>query len=58
MCEYIAGIKDVGNPSILKSSLKGQKKTKEELIAFWGIDEPDVEWYHLYEIVDGHKVER
>lgn len=57
MCEYIAEIKEVGNPSILKSSLKGQKKTKEELIAFWGLTDPDVEWYRLYEIVEGEKVE-
>lgn len=57
MCEYIAEIKEVGNPSILKSSLIGQKKTKEELIAFWGLADPDVEWYHLYEVVDGRNVE-
>ena len=57
MCEYIAEIKEVGKPSILKQSLIGQKKTKEELIAFWGLADPDVEWFRLYEIVEGEKVE-
>lgn len=55
--QYVAEIKEVGNNSVLTSSHTGREMTREELIAFWGLDEPDVEWYHLYEIVDGHKVE-
>ena len=55
--QYVAEIKEVSNNSVLTSSYTGREMTREELIAFWGLDEPDVEWYRLYEIVDGHKAE-
>ena len=59
MLKYIAEIKEVGNPSILKPSLSLScyDVPKEKLVKFWGLDEPDVEWYKLYKIVDGQKVE-
>ena len=57
MYTYIAEIKEVGNPTILTPSLTCEGMTVEGLISFWGLDEPDVEWYKLYKVVDGQKVE-
>lgn len=55
--KYIAKIKEVGNPSVLTSSIQGKEMTKEQLISFWGLEEPDVEWYKLYQVKDGKEVE-
>ena len=57
MKKYIAEIKEVGNPSILTPSLTCDGMSVEGLIKFWGLNEPDVEWYRLYQIVDDKKVE-
>lgn len=57
MKTYIAEIKEVGNPSVLTPSITCEGMTVEGLISFWGLNEPDVEWYKLYQIVDGQKVE-
>ena len=51
MVKYIAKIKEVGHQNILTSSLTTDVvKTKEELIAFWGLD------HTLYEVMDGKEV--
>lgn len=57
--KYIAEIKEVGNPSVLTPSLSLScyDVPKEKLVKFWELDEPDVEWYKLYKIVDGQMVE-
>lgn len=57
MKTYIAEIKEVGNPSVLTPSITCEGMTVEGLISFWGLDEQDVEWYRLFQIVDGQKVE-
>ena len=57
MITYIAEIKEVGNPTILTPSLTCDGMSVEGLISFWGLDEPDVEWFRLYQIVNGQKVE-
>lgn len=57
MKTYITEIKEVGNPSVLTPSVTCDGMTKEGLIEFWGLTEPDVEWFRLYEIVDGNRVE-
>ena len=58
MLKYIAEIKEVGNPSVLTPSLSiFYEMTKDKLVKFWGLDQPDVEWYKLYKVVDGQKVE-
>ena len=55
---YTAEIKEVGRDQILTPSLHCyDKKTKEQLVAFWGLKEPDVEWYRVYEVNDGKKEE-
>ena len=55
---YTAEIKEVGRDQILTPSLNCyDNKTKEQLVAFWGLKDPDVEWYRLYEVIDGKKVE-
>lgn len=55
--KYIAKIKEVGHQNILTSSLTTDVvKTKEELIAFWGLNNDDVEYYTLYEVMDGKEV--
>lgn len=53
---YIVKIKEVGHPGVLISSIQGQEKTKEELVAFYGLNEPDVEWYEIYQEIDGKEV--
>lgn len=56
--KYIAEIKEVGNPSILKPSLSiSNEMTKDKLVEFWGLNEPDVEWFKLFKVVDGQRVE-
>jgi len=56
--KYIAEIKEVGNPSVLKPSISiSNEMTKDQLVKFWGLDEPDVEWFRVYKVVDGQKVE-
>lgn len=56
--DYIAEIKEIGKPNILTPSIHCQDElTKEELITFWGLDQEDVEWYHLYQLVGGEKIE-
>ena len=58
MLKYIAKIKEVWNPSVLTPSLSiSYEMTKDQLVKFWGLDQPDVEWYKLYKVVDGQKVE-
>ena len=57
MNTYLAEIKEVGNPTVLTPSVTCDGMTKEELIEFWGLDETDVEWFRLYELIDGHWVE-
>lgn len=56
--KYTAEIKEVGNPSVLKPSLSiPNEMTNDQLVKFWGLDQPDVEWYKLYKVVDGQIVE-
>lgn len=50
MATYSAEIKEVMNDTILKPSYSGREKSKEELIEFWGLREPDIEWFRVYEI--------
>lgn len=57
MAKYIAKIKEVGHIGVLTSSLDCEKKSKQELIAFWGLEEPDVEWYQLFEVITGKEVQ-
>lgn len=56
--KYIAEIKEVGNPRVLTPSLSiSYEMTKEQLVKFWGLNEPDVEWFNLFKVVDGQRVE-
>ncbi len=57
MYTYIAEIKEVGNPTVLTPSLTCEGMTVEGLIKFWGLNEPDVEWYRLYQLICGELVE-
>ena len=57
MYTYLAEIKEVGNPTILTPSLTCDGMTVEGLVKFWGLDEPDVEWYRLYQLISGAIVE-
>ena len=43
MIHYEAEIKEVGREHILKPSLHSTEKTVEQLVEFWGLNEPDVE---------------
>lgn len=51
MTEYIAEIKEKGKCDVLRSSIYCEEKSIEELIAFWGLKEQDVEWYKLYQLI-------
>ena len=57
MKTYLAEIKEVRNPTILTPTITSDGMTKEELIGFWGLDGPDVDWFRLYELIYVHKVE-
>jgi hypothetical protein len=47
---YQAEVKEVFNDTLLKPSYSGKKMTKDDLVKFWGLNEPDIEWYNLYEV--------
>ena len=51
MKHWEAKIKEKGNSHILRPSYYGDVD-KEYLIKFWGLNEPDVEWYELNLIED------
>lgn len=53
---YEAEVKEKMNPHPLKPTYHGPKKTRQELVDFWGLEASDVEWYRLYEIIGGKKV--
>ena len=57
MKTYIAEIKEVGISTVLTPSITCEGMSKVGLIEFWGLTEPDVEWYRLYEIVNGNRIE-
>ena len=50
MATYSAEIKEVMNDTILKPSYSGREMSREQLIEFWGLREPDIEWFRVYEI--------
>lgn len=52
MAKYIAKIKEVGHIGVLTSSLDCEEKSKQELIAFWGLEEPQ-----LFEVINGKEVQ-
>ena len=43
---WYAEIKEVGNDDVLKPEYVGDK-SREEVIKWFGLDQPDVEWYKL-----------
>lgn len=47
-----ATIKEKGNPSVLTPSYTGDAETvtREFLIDFWGLNDPDVESYELHQV--------
>ena len=55
MKHYEAIIKEKLNENVLKPSYHGTHKTKDDLIKLWGLDQPDIEWYELYEVLDNGK---
>lgn len=57
MIHYEAEIKEVGREQILKPSLHSTEKTVEQLVEFWGLNEHDVEWYRLYQVINNIKIE-
>lgn len=54
---YIAEIKEKGKSGILRPSHYCKEITKFDLINFWGLDDDDVEWYRLYKVIKGQKIE-
>ena len=48
MNTYIAKIKEVKSPSVLSPSLTCEEKSRDELVKFWGLNEPDVEWLDTF----------
>ena len=50
---YSAIIKEFGNNNILTPSYHTENKTSiEELKQMWGLDEPYIQWYELYEEIE------
>lgn len=40
-------IKEKGKDSLLHPSYIGQEVSEEQLVRFFGLDQPDVEWYEI-----------
>lgn len=56
--DYIMKCKERGHKSILTSSIHCcDEMSKEELVSFWGLNGDDIEWYHLYQLVNEKEVE-
>lgn len=47
---YEIEIKEKENPCLLHTSYSGQEMTEQELVEFFGLDRPDVEWYKIREV--------
>jgi len=47
---YEITIKEKGNDCLLHPSYSGRKMTMTELVEFFGLNEPDVEWYKIKEV--------
>ena len=47
---YQITIKEVGKSNLLKPTYSGENITKEFLIEFFGLNNPDVEWYKIEKI--------
>lgn len=55
MKHYSAKIKEVLNEHVLTPSYHGHIMSVEQLINLWGLNEPDIEWYELYETLENGK---
>ncbi len=54
MRHFKARIKERGRDTVLTPEYLGDDNTdKVFLIKFWGLEEPDVEWYEIEEVEDG-----
>ena len=51
---YELEIKEVGNDNILKPSFTGYADI-QYLIKFFGLNEGDVEWYHIYGVKNNER---
>lgn len=59
MKTWKARIKEKNNDHILTpeySWFDSGEKTRQEMIEFWGLNEPDVEWYELELFEEGGEV--
>lgn len=57
MKHYQAVIKEKLNEHVLTPKYHGDYMSKEDLIKFWGLDQSDIEWFELYEVLeDGKKI--
>lgn len=55
---YQAEVKEKMTDTILKPKFVGAEKTKKELVDFWGLEQDDIQWYRLFEVMeDGTKKE-
>ena len=52
MRHWVCEIKEVGNPQTVKPELFGDYDEKD-CVRWWGLKNPDVEWYKLMEVKDG-----
>jgi len=53
MRHWVCKIKEVGNPKLVTPEILGDENTDEDYcIKFWGLENPDVEWYILKEVKD------
>lgn len=48
--QYIIKFKEVGKQNVLQTSYSGKEVTEEYLIEFFGLNNPDVEWYKIEKI--------
>ena len=52
MKRYFAHIKEKYNDTILKPKYKGNFKSKDEIIKYWSLDNSDIEWYEIFEVLE------
>ncbi|MCM1075957.1 MAG: hypothetical protein NC411_01190 [Bacteroides sp.] len=51
MRHFIVQIREVGRSHIIESEYKGEIDRKG-IIEFYGLKQPDVEWYNIIEVTD------
>lgn len=55
---WAATIKEVSSEHLLTPTYTGENVTKKFLVDFWGLENPDVEWYKIERVEENENTEQ